>query len=196
MFPVTGKIFLRWHHFMHDCLFDSSLANHKLSLSLSLWKVRRLNRTLGTNQLPKQKPLLKERKPAITGLTRSRNSALFYSRLWRHFPAILLSIKKYPMKQAWSNSNISPFTFSHLNVTHSEGSLHAAVQASLLGALSFSTAYSFMCSHPVYSCNVLLTIQLYIISLVFVSEIGCRPWAGPWGAMEGNGYETRQISFL
>ena len=31
MFPVTGKIFLRWRHFMHDCLFDSSLANHKLS---------------------------------------------------------------------------------------------------------------------------------------------------------------------
>ena len=31
MFPVTGKIFLRWRHFMHDWLFDSSLTNHKLS---------------------------------------------------------------------------------------------------------------------------------------------------------------------
>ena len=27
----NGKIFLRWRHFMHNCLFDSSLANHKLS---------------------------------------------------------------------------------------------------------------------------------------------------------------------
>ena len=27
---VTGKIFLRWRHFMHDCLFDSSVANHNL----------------------------------------------------------------------------------------------------------------------------------------------------------------------
>ena len=28
---LTGKLFLRWRHFMHDCFFDSSLANHKLS---------------------------------------------------------------------------------------------------------------------------------------------------------------------
>ena len=30
-FSSNWQAFLRWRHFMHDCFFDSSLANHKLS---------------------------------------------------------------------------------------------------------------------------------------------------------------------
>ena len=88
------------------------------------------------------------------------------------------------MKRAWSKSNIPPFTFTHSNVTHSEGSRHAAVQGSLFGALFYrlhiapcafirGTAGPFHWRYNTTSFHWCLLVPL----------IGYKPLSGPWGTI-------------
>ena len=92
------------------------------------------------------------------------------------------------MKRAWSKSNIPPFTFTHSNVTHSEGSRHAAVQGSLFGALFYrlhiapcafirGTAGPFHWRYNTTSFHWCLLVPL----------IGYKPLSGPWGTIVNRG---------